>query len=178
MFPKQADTCYMRLLDSALVLVSIGKTILRKALNFFQLINPWNFHMLFLQYPWKFPCPFLNPLWFQLGGVGGGGVRIYFSETSPGICRFGTLPLEILKKTSFHLWKFCKIVKLEIPKSKTKIHGSSTWVFLNAPRKFDFFLIPGTFLCFSSTTRISMSSTTHVWIFSGITPSIGSKCIN
>ena len=29
---------------------------------------------------------------------------------TPGIIRFVTLPLEILEKTSFHPWKFCKIV--------------------------------------------------------------------
>ena len=42
--------------------------------------------------------------------AGGGGLRIYFSENPPGIFRFVTLPLEISEKTSFHSWKFCKIM--------------------------------------------------------------------
>ena len=37
-------------------------------------------------------------------------LRIYFSEKNPGIFIFVTLPLEILENTSFHPWKFCKIV--------------------------------------------------------------------
>ena len=42
------------------------------------------------------------------------------------------LHLEILEKTSFHPWKFCKIVwhPVEVARSKTKTHGNSTWVFL------------------------------------------------
>ena len=44
-----------------------------------------------------------------------------------GIFKYVLLPLEILEKTSFHPWKFCKIVwhPLEIPRSKTKTHGNS-----------------------------------------------------
>ena len=54
---------------------------------------------------------------------------------------FSLLPLEIPEKTSFHPWKFWKIVWdcSEIPRSKTKTHENSTWVFLEHPYKFHFF---------------------------------------
>ena len=45
------------------------------------------------------------------------------------IFRFVTLNLEILKKVKLYLWKFWKILwnLLEIPRSKNKTHGNSTW---------------------------------------------------
>ena len=36
-----------------------------------------------------------------------GGLRIYFSENSPGNFTFVTLPLELPEETNLHLWKFC-----------------------------------------------------------------------
>ena len=63
------------------------------------------------------------------GGGGGwgvgigwvGAVRIYFSEKLPGNFRFVILRLETPEKTSFHPWKFYKIVKpLGIFKAKFK----------------------------------------------------------
>ena len=56
--------------------------------------------------------------WKQGGrGGGGGGVEDILFWTPPANFRFMTLPLEIPEKTSFHPWKFRKIVwrHLEIP---------------------------------------------------------------
>ena len=33
-----------------------------------------------------------------------------FLKKTPGIFRFVILPLDILEKTSFHPWKFCKVL--------------------------------------------------------------------
>ena len=59
-------------------------------------------------------------------------VDILFWNPPSGIFRFFTLPLEIPVKTSFHPWKFCKIVchPLEIPRSKTKTQENFPLVFL------------------------------------------------
>ena len=64
-----------------------------------------------------------------------GGLRIYFSENPLGNFRFVTLPLEIPEKTSYHAWKFSKIVwhPLEVPRSKSKTHGNSTSAFPSTP---------------------------------------------
>ena len=72
-----------------------------------------------------------------------GGWGYTFLKNPPGIFRFVALPLEIPERTSFHHWRFCKIVwhSLKIPRSKTKTHGNSTWFFLEHPWKFYFFLI-------------------------------------
>ena len=86
------------------------------------------------------------------------------------------LPLEILQKTSFYPLKFCKIVwhPLAIPRSKTKTHGNSKWVFLEYPWKFHFFFnwlldFPHA-LCFSTSgnSMPSPSFPPHVRFFSGI----------
>ena len=68
------------------------------------------------------------------------GLRIYFSENPTGIFRFVIIPIKIPQKTNFHSWKFCKIAchPLEIPRSKTKTHGNSAWVFLGHSWKFHF----------------------------------------
>ena len=68
--------------------------------------------------------------------------------------------LEIPEKTSFHPWQFCKIVcyPLEIPSSKTKNHGNSTWVFFWTPLEIpflsisicSFFNTPGNFMPWTS----------------------------
>ena len=70
-----------------------------------------------------------------------GGWGYTFLKEIPGIFRFVILPIEIPEKTSFHPWKFCKVVwhPLEIPSSKTKTYGNSIWVFLEDPWKFHFF---------------------------------------
>ena len=59
-------------------------------------------------------------------------VDILFWNPPFGIFRFVTSASEIPEKTSFHPWKFCKIVchPLEIPRSKTKTQENSTLVFL------------------------------------------------
>ena len=66
-----------------------------------------------------------------------------FLKTPPVIFRFVILPLEILLKKNFHPWTFSKIAwhLLEIPWSKTKTYGNSTWVFLEHPWKFPLFSI-------------------------------------
>ena len=71
-------------------------------------------------------------------------MRIYFFEKTSGTFRFVWLyrfvdfiPLEILEKTSFYPWKFCRFVwhLLEIPRLKTKTHGNFTshdWKFITS----------------------------------------------
>ena len=74
-----------------------------------------------------------------------GGIEDILFWNTPGNVRFMNLLLEVLKKTSFHLWKFCKIVwhPLEISSSNQKPrpmeirHPAS--VFFEYPRKFVFF---------------------------------------
>ena len=65
-----------------------------------------------------------NPSWRGSGCA--------FLKELPRIFIFVILPLEILEKTSFYPWKFCKIVwhALEILKLKTKIYGNFTIIFL------------------------------------------------
>ena len=60
---------------------------------------------------------------------GGGWRYTFLTPLTPGIFRFVTLNLEILKKVKLYLWKFWKILwnPLEIPRSKNKTHGNSTW---------------------------------------------------
>ena len=84
-----------------------------------------------------------------------GDLRIYFSEKTPEIFRFVTLPLEILDKTRLYRWKFHRIVlhPFETPRPKTKTHGNSTWFFLDHLWTFHFF---------------SFFFPTHFCIFSGI----------
>ena len=80
----------------------------------------------------------------------------YFSENPPGNFRFVTLPLEILEKTSFHPWKFTKIVWCSYPlgNSKVKNQGSQKFhmsfslstlgnsaSFFVDPRNFHFFFL-------------------------------------
>ena len=80
----------------------------------------------------------------QGGGVGD-RLRIYFSEKEPGIFKFATLSWHdcLLRNSKekgrrFH-WKFYKIGwHPEIPRSKTKTHGNSIWVFLEHPCNFHF----------------------------------------
>ena len=69
------------------------------------------------------------------GGRERGWVGILFWNVPSGDFRFVTLPLEILEKTSFftpgNSVKLCAaILKLEIPRSKTKTQGNFTLVFL------------------------------------------------
>ena len=69
------------------------------------------------------------------GGRERGWVGILFWNVPSGDFRFVTLPLEILEKTSFftpgNSVKLCAaILKLEIPRSKTKTQGNFTSVFL------------------------------------------------
>ena len=74
-----------------------------------------------------------------------GGIEDIFFWNTPGNVRFMNLPSEVLTKTSFHLWKFCKIVwhPLEISSSNQKPrpmeipHPAS--VFLEYLGKFVFF---------------------------------------
>ena len=62
-------------------------------------------------------------------------MKIYFSEKkekkNPETFRFVTLPLETQEKTSFHSWKFCKIVW------NSKVKNKDPWkfheFFLNTP---------------------------------------------
>ena len=66
---------------------------------------------------------------------GGGAVGILFWNPPSGNFRFGTLPSEILEKTSFFTpgssAKLCAtILELEIPRSETKTQGNFTSVFL------------------------------------------------
>ena len=77
---------------------------------------------------WNSPVHWTIPEKLQTGWV----VDILFWNPPSGIFRFFTLPLEIPVKTSFHPWKFCKIVchPLEIPRSKTKTQENLTLVFL------------------------------------------------
>ena len=69
------------------------------------------------------------------GGRERGWVGILFWNVPSGDFGFVTLPLEILEKTSFftpgNSVKLCAaILKLEIPRSKTKTQGNFTSVFL------------------------------------------------
>ena len=69
------------------------------------------------------------------GGRERGWVGILFWNVPSGDFGFVTLPLEILEKTSFftpgNSVKLCAaILKLEIPRSKTKTQGNFTLVFL------------------------------------------------
>ena len=108
----------------------------------------------------------------QGGGRGDGVWGNTLLKSHPGILRFVVLPLEILGKTSFHPWKFCKIVwhPLKIPRTKAKSHGNSIWDFLEDSWKFHFFLIdPWNFSMFFLTPGNPMSSTLPVCIFSEIT---------
>ena len=77
---------------------------------------------------------------------------MYFFEKTPGIFHVFTLPLEISDKTELNSWIFHKIVldPLEIPRPKTKTSGNPACCFFDTPGK-------------------SISSTPHVWIFSGLT---------
>ena len=85
---------------------------------------------------WKSPvCYWAVPEKLQTGGGGRGWVGILFWNAPSGYFRFVTLTLEILEKTSFftpgNSAKFCAaILKLEIPRSKTKTQGNFTSVFL------------------------------------------------
>ena len=79
-------------------------------------------------FEWNLPVHWDIPEKIQTGGV----EDILFWKPLSGIFRFVTLPSEIPEKTSFYPQKFCKIVwhPLEIPRSKTKTHWNSTWIFL------------------------------------------------
>ena len=75
--------------------------------------------------------------WGERGGRSWGHT---FLNKNPGVFRFGTLPLDILDKTKLYPWKFRKIVlhPFENPRSKTKVHGNSTF-FLDHTWRFHFF---------------------------------------
>ena len=122
----------------------------------------WNIHALLTMY-WVIPEK------NQTGGV----ENILFWKPSSENFRFVISPLEIPEKTSFHPWKFTKIVwhPLEIPRSKTKTHRNSTWVFPWTPLEILllFSLTPGiSIFSFFSTPGNYMSSTPPVCFFSGI----------
>ena len=71
----------------------------------------------------------------------------YFSENPPGNFRFVTLPLEILEKTSFHPWKFTKIVwYVQLPPwkfqgQKPRLTEIPCEFFFEHPWKFCFFFV-------------------------------------
>ena len=116
---------------------------------------------------WNLESWFLNGLFIREKNKQGG--RWACTSETPGIFRFVILPLEILEKTSFHSWEFCKFVCVTLvtrypwknSKVKTKTHGSSTWFFLT-PLEIPllFYLTPGISTCsFVSAPGNYMSST-------------------
>ena len=127
---------------------------------------------------WNLESWFLNGLFIREKNKQGG--RWACTSETPGIFRFVILPLEILEKTSFHSWEFCKFVCVTLvtrypwknSKVKTKTHevphdffntpGNST-SFLFDPRNFHmlFLQCPWKF-------HVLNPPSPPLWIFSGI----------